>query len=46
MHLFLISLLLVQAEPTLSPLYARDNQITKFDHHFSKYSKRYFGPRV
>ena len=44
MHLFIISLLLVQAVPTPSALYARYNQITRFDHHFSKYSKRYFGP--
>ena len=44
MHLFMISLLLVQAVPTPSALYERYNQITRFDHHFSKYSKRYFGP--
>ena len=44
MHLFMISLMLVQAVPTPSALYERYNQITRFDHHFSKYSKRYFGP--
>ena len=46
MHLFMISLLLVQAVPTPSALYERYNQITRFDHHFSKYSKRYFGPAI
>ena len=44
MRLLLISLLLVQAVPSPSALYARYNQFTRFDRHFLKYSKRYFGP--
>ncbi len=44
MNLVIIALVLVQA--TLSPreAYAPYNQFTEFDRHFSKYSKRYFGP--
>ena len=44
MHLLLISLLLVQLAPSPSARYERYNQVTKFDKHFTKYSKRYFGP--
>ncbi len=44
MNLVIIALVLVQA--TLSPRepYAYYNRFTEFDRHFSKYSKRYFGP--
>ena len=44
MNLVIIALVLVQA--TLSPHepYAYYNRFTEFDRHFSKYSKRYFGP--
>lgn len=44
MHLLLLTLLIVQTVPSPSTQYERYNQITKFDHHFSKYSKRFFGP--
>ena len=44
MHLLVIALLLVQAVPSPSALYAHYNGHTKLDRHFSKYSKRYFGP--
>ena len=43
MRVFLISLMLLQMAPPLSAQYERYNQVTKFDKHFTKYSKRYFG---
>ena len=44
MRPLVIALLLVQAVPLPSTRFAQYNQFTKFDRHFSKYSKRYFGP--
>lgn len=44
MRVFLIFLMLLQMAPPLSAQYERYNQVTKFDKHFTKYSKRYFGP--
>lgn len=44
MNLFIIALVLVQATLASSEPYARYNRFTEFDRHFSKYSKRYFGP--
>ena len=44
MHPLVMALLLVQAVPVPSTLYAQYNQVTKFDRYFSKYTKRYFGP--
>lgn len=35
--------MLSQVEPNNETQYAHYNEFTKFDHHFSKYSKRYFG---
>ena len=43
MYSFVIALLLVQALPAAGDLYEHYNHFTKFDRHFSKYSKRYFG---
>ena len=44
MHPLIMALLLVQAVPVPSALYAQYDQVTKFDRYFSKYTKRYFGP--
>ena len=43
MDSLLIVLLLVHAPPSESASYEYYNHFTKFDRHFSKYSKRYFG---
>ena len=43
MHILLLALTLMQGAPTEASEYARYNRVTKFDRHFSKYSKRYFG---
>ena len=37
MHPLVMALLLVQAVPVPSTLYAQYNQVTKFGRHFSKY---------
>ena len=43
-HLVIAMLLLAQVGVAAPPgAYARYNRVTKFDHYFSKYSKRYFG---
>ena len=43
-HLVIAMLLLAQVGAAAPPgAYARYNRVTKFDHYFSKYSKRYFG---
>ncbi len=40
----LLIIIMMMAAPCQADPYAKYNRVKKFDHHFSKYSKRYFGP--
>jgi len=40
----LLLIIMMMAAPCQADPYAKYNRVKKFDRHFSKYSKRYFGP--
>ena len=43
MHAFMVALMLVEVPVAAPPAdYTAYNEVVKYDHHFSKYSKRYF----